>query len=240
MPQFNDKWVVQPHGPLTQVDDGIWTVDGEIVMPLGRFPRRMTVVRLSGDRLLVWSPIPLNKDAMAELDALGRVAWLVVPNPAHRLDIRAWSSRYRSAKILCPPGAREAVSEAVPVTATGDLLDDDAVHFCPVQGVGGLEGMLKIVRDDRLTLVVNDIIANVRHPQGIGAKIMARLLGFGVHRPQMPRVARRMFVKDGALLAAQLRGWAADPRLSQIIVSHGEIIKYAPAEVLENVAKSFD
>jgi hypothetical protein len=56
----------------------------------------------------------------------------------------------------------------------------------------------------------------------------------------MPRPARRMFVKDGALLAAQLRGWAADSKLSQIIVSHGEVIKYDPAGVLENVAKTFD
>jgi hypothetical protein len=240
VPKFNDKWIVQPHGPIEQVDEGIWSVEGEIVMPLGRFPRRMTVVALSGGRLAVWSPVPLDKPSMAALEALGQVAFLIVPGPGHRLDIRAWAARYRSAKVLCPPGAREAVSEAVPVAATGDVLEDDDVHFCPVQGVGGLEGVLKITRSGRLTLVVNDILANVRHPHGIGAKIMARLFGFGVHRPRMPRIGKRMFVKDAALLAAQMRGWAADPKLTRVIVSHGDIIDSDCAAVLERAAQDLD
>lgn len=240
MPKLNSKWVVQPHGAIERVDDGIWTVEGEIVMPLGRFPRRMTLVALTKGRLLVWSPIPLDNAGMKQLEALGEVTFLVVPGPGHRLDIRAWAARYPKARVLCPPGAREAVSEAVPVAVTGDVLDDPDVHFCPVQGVGGLEGVLKITRDGRLTLVVNDILANVRHPKGLGANIMARALGFGVKRPRMPRIGKRMFVKDAALLAAQLRGWAHDPQLSQVVVSHGEIIKYDPAGVLDRAAQDLD
>ena len=240
MPKFNDKWVVQPHGPLTQIDDGIWAVDGEIVMPLGRFPRRMTVVALTEGRLLVWSPIPLDAAGMDRLEALGKVTFLIVPGPGHRLDIRPWATRYPNARVLCPPGAREAVSEAVPVGATGDVLENAEVHFCPVQGVGGLEGVLKITRGGRLTLVVNDILANVRHPHGIGAKIMARLFGFGVHHARMPRIGKRMFVKDGALLAAQMRGWAADPKLARVVVSHGDIIDGDCAAILERAAQDLD
>src|SRR5437773_2325006 len=36
-------WKVLPHGKLSEVDDGILTVVGPIRMPLGSFPRRMTV-----------------------------------------------------------------------------------------------------------------------------------------------------------------------------------------------------
>ncbi len=39
-------WKVRPHGNLSKIDDGILTVTGPIRMPLGSFPRRMTVVRL--------------------------------------------------------------------------------------------------------------------------------------------------------------------------------------------------
>jgi hypothetical protein len=240
MSKFNNRWTVQPHGPLEQVDTGIWSVEGEIVMPLGHFPRRMTVVALTGDRLAIWSPVPLDKPTMAQLDALGHVAFLIVPGVAHRLDIRAWATRYRGTKVICPPGARDAVSEAIPVAATSDILDDPGVQFETVDGVDGKEAVLKVIRDGRLTLIVNDILANVRHPHGIGAKIMARLFGFGIKRPRMPRPAKRMFVTDGAKLAAQLRGWAADPQLTQIIVSHGDIIKYDPAGVLENAAADLD
>ena len=44
MPKFHTEWTVFPHGPVEMIDDGILTVQREIRMPLGRFPRRMTVV----------------------------------------------------------------------------------------------------------------------------------------------------------------------------------------------------
>lgn len=240
MPKFNDKWVVQPHGPLERLDDGLWTVEGEIVMPLGRFPRRMTVVALSNGRLAIWSPVPVDAPTLRQIEDLGRVTFLIVPGIGHRLDIRAWAARYNQAKIICPPGALEAVNEAVTAAATNDILDDPQVRFLPVAGVGGKEAALLVRRDDRLTLVVNDILANVRHPHGAGAKIMARLFGFGIKRPRMPRPARRMFVKDGNLLAAQLRGWANDRALTRIVVSHGDVIEDECRAVLERAAADLD
>ncbi|MBE1529884.1 hypothetical protein GGC65_004340 [Sphingopyxis sp. OAS728] len=35
MSKLNRKWIVQPHGDLVEVDTGILTVEGTIVMPLG-------------------------------------------------------------------------------------------------------------------------------------------------------------------------------------------------------------
>lgn len=236
MSKLNSKWTVQPHGPLVQLDEGLWTVEGEIVMPLGRFPRRMTVVALRGGRLAVWSPVPLDRPAMAQLEAQGSIAFLIVPGIAHRLDIRAWAARYPKARVICPPGALDAVSEAVPVSAASDILDDPAVVFATIAGVGEREGALLVKRDGQLTLVVNDILANVRHPHGAGAKIMARLFGFGVTRPRMPRIGKRMFVKDAGALARQLRTWAAEPGLARIVVSHGDVIEDDCAAVLERAA----
>ncbi len=236
MPKFNNRWVVQPHGPLDQLDTGLWSVEGEIVMPLGRFPRRMTVIALSDGRLAVWSPIPLDEARMAELDSFGRVAFLIAPGVGHRLDLRSWATRYPRAKLLSPSGAREAVSMAVPVAATSDIMGDPEVGFVTVPGTGGKEGALLVRRDGRFSLVVNDIVANVHHPRGIGAQVMARLGGFGVRRPRMPRAVRKMFVKDGRQLAAQLRNWAADPELTRIVVSHGDTVIHDPAGVLERVA----
>lgn len=89
MARLNREWTVQPHGQLTRVDDGIWTVEGSIVMPLGRFPRRMTVIELANGGLAVWSAIPLSDDQMARIEALGPVRFLIVPNQAHRLDLAA-------------------------------------------------------------------------------------------------------------------------------------------------------
>src|SRR6202043_2853067 len=79
-------WKVLPHGKLKQIDDNILTVTGDIHMPLMDLPRRMTVVRLSNSRLVVFSAIALDEDEMAELEAYGRPAYLIVPSDKHRLD----------------------------------------------------------------------------------------------------------------------------------------------------------
>jgi hypothetical protein len=91
-----------------------------------------------------------------------------------------------------------------------------------------------------MTLVLNDVLSNVRHPKGLGAQVMARLLGFGVSRPRTSRPVRLMFVKDPAALAKQFRAWTAIPQLRRIIVSHGDIIDQAPREALMQAAGDFD
>lgn len=240
MPKFNDDWIVQPHGELETLDEGLLTVAAEIRMPLGNFPRRMTVATLSGGRVALWSPVPLAEPEMRRIEALGKVAFLIVPGVGHRLDIRPYRARYPEAAIVCAPGARSMVEQAAPVDAVGDVLEDPEVRLETVPGVDGVEAALHVRRGDRLTLVLNDLLANVRRPHGLGAQIMARLMGFGVHRPEMPRVGRRMFVKDEKALAAAFRRWAAEPGLRRIVVSHGDVIADRPADVLNRIADDLD
>lgn len=240
MSRLNDEWKVGPHGPLEDLGDGVWTVAGEITMPLGHFPRRMTVVSLRGQRVAIWSAIPLNDAEMARIDNVGTVSFLIVPGVGHRLDLKAWKRRYPHAKVMCGPGAKEKVLEAAPVDATTDILDDPTVEFQAVPGVDGKEAALVIRRPGGTTLVVNDIIANVHHPDGLGAKVMARLMGFGVKEPEMPWVGEKMFVKDKAAVANAMRAWAAEPNLRRIVVSHGDVIAVDCRGVLTRIADDVD
>jgi hypothetical protein len=236
MPSFNKEWKVLPHGPVKTVDDCILTVEGEIPMPLGKFPRRMTVVGLSRNRSAVFSAMALREADMRRIEEVGKPSFLIVPNGHHRLDARPWKRRYPNLKVLCPPGAKESVSEAAPVDATGDILRDKDVDFVIVEGTGEAEAALVVRRENGTTLIVNDMIANVRHPRGIGAKLIARLAGFGVKRPRVPRVVKRIMVEDKKELAGQLREWSRIPKLRRIVPSHGEIID-RPAPALERMAE---
>ena len=240
MAKLHDEWTVFPHGPVERVDDGILSVEGEIHMPLGRFPRRMTVVALTGGRTVVFSPVCLNERGMRDIESLGTPAFMVVPNGFHRLDARPWKSRYPEIIVICPPGARTRVEQAVPVDATTDVLADPDADFLIAGGMGEAEGALLVRREAGATLILNDLISNVRHPRGLGANIMARLFGFGVNGPQMAREVRWLFVKDRAALAAQLRRWAQIEDLRRLIVSHGDIIGDQPRETLRDIALTLD
>ena len=234
------EWTVMPHGRLVEIDQGLLTVAGEIKMPLGAFPRRMTVVGLRGGRTAIFSAISLDEPEMKRIEALGKPTGLIVPGDHHRLDARVWTERYPGITVLAPPGAAEAVNEVVFVDATQDILDDPAVRFIVVPGVDGHEAALMVRRPEGSTLIVNDIIGHVVHPHGVGAQIMARLFGFGVSGPRIPRPVKSRIVKDPRALAAQFRMWAADPDLVRIIVSHGDPIERQPAAVLNALAQALE
>ena len=107
MPATLDHWQVLPHGSLVEMDDGILTVAGDIPMPLGHFPRRMTVVRLSGNRTAIFSaidalmlrPLPFpDADQLVRIYSIQKGMFNTFANPdgPSALDVRDFAQRSRS------------------------------------------------------------------------------------------------------------------------------------------------
>jgi hypothetical protein len=232
-----EKWEVLPHGRLTALDDGILSVEGGIHMPLMELPRRMTVIRLSDARLVVWSAIALDEGEMARLEAEGQPAFLIVPNDHHRLDARAWKERYPQLLVVAPEGAREKVAEAVPVDSTAPDFGDASVQFMAVPGTRGHEAALVVRRPAGTTLVLNDLVGNIRNEHGFGGWLL-RLMGFAGEEAHIPAPVKMMLVKDKQALRAQLLRWAEIDSLKRIVVSHGSPIEDDPARVLRELADS--
>jgi hypothetical protein len=232
-----EHWKVLPHGPLTAIDDNVWTVTGTIHMPVGDFERRMTVVRLRNGGLVVYSAIALDEDEMARLDAFGRLAWLVVPGDDHRLDAKIWLQRYPSTHVAAPAGARNKALEVVPVESTSPDFGDTNVQWVTVPGTREHEAALGVRGAKGTTLVINDLIANLRREHGFTGW-MLRLMGFAGDEPHIPGVRRLAMVKDANALADQLLAWSEIGDLRCILVSHGEPIVDDPRGELRRLAES--
>ncbi len=232
-----DTWKVLPHGVLTAVDDRVWTVTGTIRMPVGDFERRMTVVRLRDGGLVVYSAIALDEPQMAQLERLGRMAWLVVPGDDHRLDAKTWLHRYPTMHVAAPAGAREKALEVVPVASTAPDFDDPDVQWVSVPGTRAHEAALVVHGAKGTTLVVNDLIANLRHEHGFSGWLL-RLMGFAGDEPHIPAVRRLAMVKDSTALAEQLLAWSQIADLRCVLVSHGEPIMDNPRGELRRLADS--
>ena len=127
-------WTVLPHGPLEAVDSNIMTVVGQIELPTGQFPRRMTVVRLADHRLVIFSAIALRESDMKRLEEFGTPAFLIVPNAIHRMDARIWKDRYPGLQVITPSGARGKVAEIVHVDAVDGEFGDPSVSLVSVPG----------------------------------------------------------------------------------------------------------
>ncbi len=239
MPAPLMTWKVLPHGPLVRLDDNIITVTGEIGMPLVTFTRRMTVVRTRDGHLVIYSAIALREPDMKRLEEFGSPAFLLVPSDHHRLDAKIWKDRYSQMKVLAPRGAREKVQEVVAVDGDVDDIRDPAVQATTVCGTEDREAALEVTGSDGWTLVVNDIIANIRDAKGFGGWISKRM-GFAGDEPQVPLPESLSMIKDKHALAAQAREWAARASLRRILVSHGESIDENPAGALLKLADTLD
>lgn len=215
------------------------TVTGDIHMPLVELPRRMTVVRLQDARLVVYSAIALDEDEMIALEVWGRPAFLVVPSDKHRMDAKIWKDRYPTMQVVTPHGASAKVEELLKVdTVTPDFKDPE-VDFMTVAGTRGHEAALMVRSAAGCTLILNDLIGNIRDAKGFGGWLL-RMAGFAGDEPHIPSVVRMTVVEDTQTVRLQLMEWAAMPTLVRIVVSHGDIIEDNPRQVLRDLAASVD
>lgn len=237
MPRPLTEWRVLSHGALTKITDNILTVVGDISMPAGKIARRMTVVRLRDGRLVVFSAIALHEKEMRELENFGKLAFLIVPNGHHRLDSKIWKKRYPEIKVITPQGAREAVEKIVPVDAVKADFNDPNVVFIVVPGTGEREAALEVKGDNGATLILNDLVGNLRNTRGFGGWFL-RMMGFAGNKPQVPVPVKLTMIKDKHAFAKQLMQWAELPALRRILVSHGSTIEDNPRGVLRELAAS--
>src|SRR5688572_4130223 len=181
-------WKVLPHGPLEQVNANLWVVEGKLPgQPIGR---RMAVIRLADGRLVVHSAVALELAAMAELDALGPVGFIVVPNGLHRMDAPRFRARYPQARLLCPPGARARVAKKVTVDGGLDELPaDPGLRWELLAGCRDREAAF-LVGAGEVNLLVSDAVFNLpaRLPGFSG--FMIRLVG-SAGGPKVTWLARR-------------------------------------------------
>jgi hypothetical protein len=89
---------LRQHGP------DLFTVDRRQAFFGLEVGARMTVIRLSGGRLLLHSPVELDAGLRTELDALGTVAYAVAPNRVHHLYAGDVVKAYPGARLWIGPG----------------------------------------------------------------------------------------------------------------------------------------
>ena len=222
-------------GRIHEIDDGLFTAAGTIRVPIGEFPRRMSVARLDDGRLVIFSAIELTDLEHERVEELGEPAFLIVPNGHHRKDAPVWKRRYPRIQVVAPPGSRDKVQAVVNVDAVRPDFDDPAVRYVVVPGTGGREAALEVERAGGTTLILNDIVANIHDAPGIKGWLL-RKMQFAGDRPHVPSPVKRTIVDGERELRGQLLEWAALPDLQRIIVSHGEAIEDDPASALRRLA----
>lgn len=230
-------WKALPHGPLEALDDNLWRVEAALEgIPLRRV---MTVVRRSDGGLVIHSPIALEEAAMKELEALGPIALIVVPNGYHRLDAPRFAARYPSAKIATASGsARRVEAVGVRVDCTyADVPHDAAFELHTLRGVGEVEGVMTVRSAGGTTLVFNDAIFNMPHAPGFQGFVLKHVTASSGGL-KLTRLFRWVMLKDKAAFRAELEALSRTSGLRRIVVSHHESVESDAPAALAALAAS--
>lgn len=230
MPKANTTWKLLPHGPIEELAENLWRVEGDLEgMALKRV---MTIVKRADGGLVVHNAVALDEPSMKRIDAFGDVSAIVVPNGFHRLDAPPFKARYPQARVYCPAGARKKVEEVVAVDGTyDDYPGDDAVSLATLDGTARREGVMIVRSAGGTTVVFNDAIFNMEHFGGFSGFVFKHLTK-STGGPRVSRIGKFFLVKDAAAFRAHLERLAATPELARMIVSHGATVEKDPAAAI--------
>jgi len=224
---------------LIPTADDLWLAEGPNVDFLG-FPysTRMVVARLPDHGLWVWSPIALDPELRAEIDALGEVAWLVSPNKIHHLFLPEWAEAYPAAK-LC--GLRQVIDKrddldfAVDLDAGPPPAWAEHIEQVVVRGSVVMEEVVFLHAPSR-TAIFGDLIENFE-PAFIEANWkrwqgwMARFAGITAPDGKAPIDFRSSFLrrKPAREALATIIAWAPE----RVIMAHGRWVDRDAAAFVE-------
>src|SRR5712664_2568326 len=230
-------WTVLPHGPLEKLETNLWAVEGTIQMPAGELPRRMCIARLGDGRLLLMNGVPLREEAMSEVEAFGKPAFLLVPNGYHRLDIAAYKQRYPQLRVLAGEGSRKRVEEKVPVDGSwNDAPRDPDVSVESLGGTKVDEAVVSVRSGGRVSLCFfGDALMNIPHRPGLGG-LCFRLLGV-TGGPRVTAIARRFIVGDRGVFREHLLRLSGRPGLKRLVPCHGGLVGDDAPAVLRRAAE---
>lgn len=222
---------IEDYGELIQIAPDLYSLVGE--WEGTSFKRRMTVVRLRDGRLVIHSAIRLRESDYARLDALGKVAWIVVPNAFHGSEARFYQERYPEARLLVSAEAARQVAKSArvdgvlpgswPQEAGSEL---ECILF---EGTRLLGESVFFHRPSR-TLLLTDLAFNLRcEVRGFEKAFFRWNQIDGGLRPS--RIFRTFFVRDRARAGDSFRRILALD-FERVIVSHGEIQETGGKEAL--------
>jgi len=210
--------------PLRTLDVNLWVAERPLKLAVGDIGARMTIVRLIAGGLFLHSPVGLDRDTRAALDALGPVAAVVAPSKVHHLFAGDYRVAYPQARVYGAPGLAAKRKDLRLDAELGDepdrlWLDDLDQHL--FRGANYLNEVVFFHRASR-TLILTDLAFNVPAGNTAGARVFYWLAGaagrFGPHR------LARFLIRDRRAARASVQRilqW----EFERVIVSHGDILE---------------
>jgi hypothetical protein len=209
---------------LQPVAQDIWQIPHHFTTLGLRISSRMTVVRLSANRLWLHSPVPVSPQLRAQLEALGEVAFIVAPNKAHHLFVGDCAAAFPHAAVFGAPGLARKRPDLPGLRELGALADpgwQKELGQVFVEGIPLLNETAWFHRPSR-TLVLTDLCQWWQGSMPASSRLYAALTG--VRQQLAVPYTIRLAVKDRPALSRSVhRIFEWD--FERVVVAHNAIVE---------------
>ncbi len=209
------------HGPLEKLAENLWVVRGEIPrMPIGR---HMVIVRdPNTGSLFIHSAIMLSDAGFRELDALGKVQTIFVPNRFHDIDGGAMKARYPGATLCALPLVAKIVRQKFPnIEPLGSL--PPSITITRIDGLRGDESVMEVQTDRGLVQVYTDAFFNLPDLPGVSGTILKWIGSSGGFK--MTRLGKIGILCSRNEFRSFIKKQAMRRDIASIIVAHGDRVE---------------
>jgi hypothetical protein len=221
---------------LQALDTDLWVASRPLRLWVGDVGCRMTAIRLLDGEVWLHSPVPLDAETRAAVDAIGPVRWLVGPNKFHHFYLGDWARAYPAAAVCGAPGLpakRRDLHFNHELTPGAPPPWGDDISLRCFRGAPLLNEVVFHHPRSR-TLIFTDLSFNV--PARRDAPLFLRLVGV-VGRFGPSRLVR-LGIRDRKAARASLER-ILDWEFERVIVSHGEVLEHDGRAAVEKAFARF-
>lgn len=224
---------------LKSIDRDLWIAEQPqkfFGLPVGA---RMTVILLSGERLLLISPIKIDANTKEQLDSIGKVEFIIAPNLFHYLYLEECQQLYPEATLIAPPELdSKRPNLAIAQTFYKDEISfDSELEYLLFEGFQGFIPP-KIVTVNEIvffhpvskTLILTDTAFNFDRSFPLVTQLATRVLG--CYDNLRPSILEKIATKDKEKVKHSLQKILAWD-FQRIIVAHGDIVETNAKEQLK-------
>lgn len=203
-----------------RITENLWEVRGDWK---NKFGRRMTVVQLKDNRLMIHNAIRLQPSDLDWLRSLGLVAIIVAPNTFHCSDAGWMCERFSSAQLFVPNAKLETFRKLglQPRDLSREFPDESEIKCFPMKGTRVEEAAF--LHTPSRTLILCDLAFNMPEVfTGLTKYIMKWNQIGGQFGPS--RLTKLVFTNDQKRLLDSYKNLLSQD-FDRVIVNHGDVLE---------------
>lgn len=212
---------------MNKVTENIFTYDYTFkIMPGVDFPVKSTFIELENHGLMIISPGPFDKKTIQDTLVKYKTVYCVAPNAFHHKHLGEFYNLFPNINIYGPTSLIKKQAWLSDVLMDlGSLKErlEGQVLFFPILGSKLLDETVFYCRRSK-SLVVTDLVFNMRDPMPFGRKCLLSLVGARNKIAQSKMI--RASLKDKKAYAQAVKP-LRELNCERIIVAHGQTIEGA-------------